>query len=90
MLYWYEPSHSKIFVGNLMLDRIFGGGELGKSIPEYFGVRLERSSVEDHLAQVREELDKYYRDHAEDIKEIRREVASFDFLPLRVPCIGPR
>ncbi len=54
MRWYYESSHYRPALGNLMIARIFGEeNELLRENPD-FGVRLGRASINEHLSDIRE------------------------------------
>jgi hypothetical protein len=57
MRWYYESSHYRPALGNLMIARIFGAeNELLIENPD-FGIRLDRASINDHLRDIRESRD---------------------------------
>lgn len=70
--YW-ESSHFKAEVGDLVLNRIFNTGEL----PDGFGVRLDGGTIETALADIRAQQRTYRASHREDIARIQQEVADY-------------
>jgi hypothetical protein len=73
--YW-DSSHFKESVGDLVLDRLFGVAAPGPGIPEDFGVKLDSSNIEDHLQAVRGRQEAYRATHIEDVMAIRKMVHS--------------
>lgn len=71
MRWYWEPSHYRSELGELILMRLFGGEEErgAGSVPagNGFGVRIESGNIEAHLLALRRERDALYRAHP-DIK----------------------
>ncbi|MHB8138257.1 MAG: hypothetical protein ACYDGO_07675 [Smithellaceae bacterium] len=61
-LNYYEESHYRYRVGDLIIERIFGGnaGEL----PADFGVLVTKQNVGQHLKKQKRELDQYLKAHS--------------------------
>lgn len=64
--YYWEASHYKSNVGELILNRLFSTTANG--IPKDFGRELRQDTVDDVLSAIREEQSHYLVSHAEDIK----------------------
>lgn len=73
MRYYWESSHFKAEVGDLVLRRIFQTGD----VPTDFGVRLDKSSINDALARTREQQQRYEASHPQDVAHIQHEVVEF-------------
>ncbi len=70
MTWHQEPSHYKVALGNLVLDRVFGYNHPERTVPDDIGNRLTGSTIEAHLEQVREKQRQYRQEHPSDIREI--------------------
>lgn len=57
---YYEESHYRYFVGDMMMKRIFGGTT---DIPDDFGVLVTRQNVALHLKDQKRELEQYLHAH---------------------------
>jgi len=55
-LNYYEESHYRFRVGDMIIDRIFGDG---KNTPDGFGFLVTAQNVESHLKKQKNELEKY-------------------------------
>lgn len=55
---YYEESHYRFRVGDMIIDRIFG---TAKSSPDGFGILVTRKNVESHLEKQKSDLDKYLK-----------------------------
>lgn len=53
MFGYYESSHYKSAVGDLVIRRIFGSGDELRGIPDDFGIRLRSDTLEQHLETIR-------------------------------------
>jgi hypothetical protein len=71
LMHWYwESSHYKTELGDLVLDRIFDHRDPSRPLPNDFGVRLTSSNLEGHLANVRRRQGEYQRANQADVAEI--------------------
>jgi len=70
MRWYWECSHYRKELGDLILDRIFDHRAEGRTVPEDFGVLLTPANIEAHLARIREEQARYRTSHPEDVAEI--------------------
>ena len=73
MKYYWESSHFKEVVGDLVLNRILNAGRA----PKDFGIRLDSSTIEPALAGIRAQQQAYRASHAEDIARIQHEIADY-------------
>lgn len=84
MAYYWEASHYRAHVGQMVLQRIFGaearadidtdsdaGAESAITVPDDFGVELDSATIEPHLARLRAGRDRYQREHAEETAFVR-------------------
>jgi hypothetical protein len=71
MLWYWEAGHFKKELGDLMLHRILGrqGGAAGH---DAFGAILNDTTIEGHLARIREERDLYRRAHADEVLALEK------------------
>ncbi len=60
-LNYYESSHYRYRVGDLIVERIFGGGSV--PVPDDFGVHVTKQNVGRHLEIQKQELEQYLRTH---------------------------
>ena len=58
LLNYYEESHYRFRVGDMIIDRIFG---MAKSSPDGFGILVTAQNVEQHLEKQKSDLDKYLK-----------------------------
>ncbi|MEB3884628.1 hypothetical protein [Lyngbya sp. CCY1209] len=70
MKWYYESSHFSKELGDLVLDRVFDYRETGRDLPGDFGVLLTADNIEEHLAKIRRNRQRYRETHGEDVKEI--------------------
>ena len=66
MANFWDSSHFKEGVGDLVLDRVLGTNPPSGPIPRDFGVRLDAGNVEAHLAAVRQRQAAYRASHREE------------------------
>lgn len=71
--YYWESSHFKAIVGDMVLNRIFSGG----AVPSGFGIRMNSGTVEAALLEIREQQKSYRTSHPDDIARIQREIADY-------------
>lgn len=67
--YW-DSSHFRESVGDLVLDRLFGVSLPGRNPPPDFGVRVTASNVEAHLAGVRQRQAAYRASRGADVEAL--------------------
>lgn len=68
-MHWYwEAGHFKHELGNLMLDRIFGGSE---TVPG-FGVLLDAANVETHMAAIKTQELAYRKNFPRDVEALEQ------------------
>lgn len=77
MRYYWDSSHFKENVGDLVLDRLFDFHQSDRPIPEDFGVLLTGNNIEQVLAQIRETQVIYRQRYPEDVKIIKKLVDDF-------------
>jgi hypothetical protein len=72
MVYYWEPSHYRKNVGQMILSRMFGDGA---GVPDDFGVELTPATIAAHLAQGHMGRDRYQLQHPEETRMVRAIVA---------------
>jgi hypothetical protein len=70
MQWYWESSHYKKELGDLVLDRIFGYDHPGRLISDDFGVLFTPESINAHLQQIREDRERWRVSFPEDAAEI--------------------
>jgi hypothetical protein len=70
MKYYYDSSHYRQGVGDMILDRIFGREKEKSRLPADFGRPLTADSVERVLETIRMEQENYRKTHLKDVREI--------------------
>ena len=70
MRWYWESSHFKKELGDLVLDRLFNYHEPGRNVPEDFGVPITAENIEVHLAQLREQQKRYSETHPQEVAEV--------------------
>lgn len=70
MKWYWESSHYKKELGDLVLDRIFDYHHPERIVPDDFGVLLTPKNIIAHLVQIRAKQREYQRLHPEDVAEI--------------------
>jgi hypothetical protein len=71
MGFYWDSSHFKDVVGELVLDRLFGLSRPRRPVPPDFGVRLTPATIEPALARLRAAQLAYRRSHPQDVAWIR-------------------
>lgn len=73
MNHYWDSSHFKANVGDLVLNRLFGVG----AAPTDFGIRLTPDNIDQALADIRAQQNKYRATHSESVALIRGYVEAF-------------
>ena len=73
MRYYWESSHFKAEVGDLVLARIFNAG----AVPDDFGTRLDANSIEAILISIRTQQQLYRTSRAENVARLQRNIVEF-------------
>jgi hypothetical protein len=68
--YW-EVSHYKLSVGNLVLDRVLDHTSVNRQMPNDFGIKLSSQNIIDVLNKMRSASFEYERLFPQDVAEIR-------------------
>jgi hypothetical protein len=76
MANFWDSSHFKEGVGDLVLDRLLGTNLPSRPIPQDFGVRLETGNVEAHLTAVRQHQAEYRASHPDEAAAIAAMIES--------------
>jgi len=76
MKFYWDSSHFKAAVGDLVLDRVFLTERAGQTVPTDFGVRLTANDVDDVLSMQRQQQARYRETAAQDVQALRRLVDS--------------
>jgi hypothetical protein len=71
MKYYWDSSHFKAVVGDMVLDRLLGHNRADRPVPDDFGVLLTPDTIEPALGNARAAQSVYRRSHPEDIALIR-------------------
>jgi hypothetical protein len=74
MKYYWDSSHFKEIVGDMVLDRLFGISRPERPLPDDFGVLLNADTIESAILRVRADQIRYRRNHPRDISAIRSVV----------------
>jgi hypothetical protein len=75
MKYYWDPSHFKETVGDMVLDRVFGVSRPERPVPADFGQRLTSETIEAAIAQDLLGQAAYRAAHRGDVDRIRTLVA---------------
>ncbi|MBT6050167.1 MAG: hypothetical protein HOG49_25505, partial [Candidatus Scalindua sp.] len=70
MQWYWESSHYKKELGDLVLDRIFNYKHPDRVVNDDFGVLLNSDTIEPHLRQIRNDQLLWRQSYTEDVAEI--------------------
>jgi len=70
MKWYWDSSHYKKELGDILLDRMFDGNFSGGQEYPDFGVKLTSQNIDSHLARLRAEREKWRSSHPVDVAEI--------------------
>jgi hypothetical protein len=70
MQWYWESSHYKKELGDLVLDRIFNYIHPERTIVDGFGIQLTSNNIESHLQQIRNDRQHWRDSHTNDVAEI--------------------
>ena len=83
-MHWYwESSHYKEALGNLVLGRVFDYVDSRREVPRDFGVRIGAENLEAHLTRIREDRENWRIEHPDDVHEIQVAAARERRIPLQ-------
>lgn len=77
MSYYWESSHFKEIVGDMVLDRMLGTSQADRQIPEDFGEHLTPETIEQTLVRDRERQAVYRQSHPQEIQAIAAWVEDY-------------
>ena len=78
MRYYWDSSHFKAVVGDMVLDRLLQTGSREQGLADDFGIRLGTQNVEDVIARLAHGQQKYREANAAEIAALNRWVADFE------------
>ena len=78
MQWYWEGSHYKKRVGDMILNKMFYGHSQTESISPSFGVSLTPENILPHLNSIRKEHDRYILEHPDDVKYVRGIINEFE------------
>ena len=70
MQWYWESSHFKKALGDLVLSRMLHF-ESHQKVPDDFGVPIHSGNIEAHLAEIRRGKDIYFKEHPEEVEDVR-------------------
>lgn len=85
MAYYWDSSHFKNDVGNLILDRLFDLKDPNRFIPKDFGRVIDTENIEMHLLEIKKRQQAYRQTHFDEIKEIEAIKKQFSWYS-RIIC----
>ncbi len=83
MQWYWESSHFKKEVGDLVLDKLFDYQALGRVIPDDFGILINRNNIEAHLQKLLQEQQQYHQTHPQDVMKIKTLAKQ---VMVKIPC----
>ncbi|MBT3612818.1 MAG: hypothetical protein HOH97_01550 [Thiotrichales bacterium] len=70
MQWYWESSHYKKELGDLVLDQIFDYHSSERKVADGFGVKLASENISDHLEKIRQDRQRWRASHPNDVSEI--------------------
>ncbi len=70
MRWYWESSHFKQPVGDLVIDKVFGYRDESRQIPLDFGILLTSDNIETHLYHTRLAQQQYHQTHSQEVKMV--------------------
>ncbi|MCD6322108.1 MAG: hypothetical protein J7L77_03670 [Clostridiales bacterium] len=77
MSYYWDSSHFKENVGDMVLDRLFGIEKNESLVMNNFGLKLTPENVEHVIKDLRKKHEEYQHDNATEINTIKKWVSDF-------------
>jgi len=72
MQWYWESSHYKKELGDLVLDRMFNYKHPDRIIDKDFGVQLTSKNIETHLQKIRNDRQRWRASNPEDVEEVEK------------------
>ncbi len=72
MKWYWESSHYKNALGELVLDRVFEYQHPERVVPDDFGVLLTSRNIDEHLKMIRASQQRYRESNPVDVAEIEK------------------
>ena len=72
MRYYWEASHYRDNVGQMILARLFGAGDDGLVPPDDFGIELTAANISAHQSAMRAARDRFHSEHPEETAFVRK------------------
>lgn len=76
MSWYWDSSHYKKEVGDLVLDRVLGFHSNERIVPFEFGTAIDAINVDFHLDRIRRNRDDYRKSNPEEVLEVRELAAA--------------
>ncbi len=83
MQWYWESSHYKRELGDLVLDRVFNYNNLSRNVPDDFGVLLSLDNIESHLSKVRSDYGIWKIAFFQYVDEINRIILKTNWIQQR-------
>ena len=80
MQWYWESSHYKRELGDLVLDRVFNYNNLSRNVPDDFGVLLSLDNIASHLSKVRSDYDIWKTAFFQYVDEINRIILKTNWI----------
>lgn len=72
MKWYWESSHYKNELGDIILDTMFNNHSKNKDAPKDFGVVINSDNIESHLEKIRTEQARYKQNFPQEVEEVKR------------------
>jgi hypothetical protein len=78
MRYYWDSSHFKEVVGDMVLERLLQTGIQAQSQADDFGIKLDAGNIDDMITRLRSRQQEYRRHNASEIAALNNWVADFE------------
>ena len=78
MRYYWDSSHFKDVVGDMVLDRLLNSGEQIQARADDFGIELDGGNVDDVISRLKSGQQAYRKDNAVEIATLNSWVVGFE------------
>ena len=71
---YYDVGHFKKKLGDMIQDRIFNYHDIGRVIPQDFGIQINSKNIDIYQIEQKKKRREYMLDHQEDVQELSEKV----------------
>ena len=75
--YYWDPSHYKEILGDMILDRVLGAEKTDKTVQDNFGILLNTENINSVLENIRARQKAYRLRNPQDVAMIKKWVEEF-------------